>query len=155
MSIFVPAVPSGYTIFCDEIRQENTGKLLYIGVYVGDIILTGTPPFILPTFTAYVNYLEKPEHADTEVTFELSIPGHQEPIYKYTMGKRDPARSSSVAPNLQGEDLNARIMLPIRMTPLILTEEGLIKVRAFRGQDEIRLGALVVRFIRFPAPAST
>lgn len=38
----------GYTIFCDDIRVEAAGKLIYIGAYGGEMILNGTLPFVLP-----------------------------------------------------------------------------------------------------------
>lgn len=30
-------------LICDEIRQENNGKLIFIGVYTGDILASGFP----------------------------------------------------------------------------------------------------------------
>jgi Family of unknown function (DUF6941) len=37
-------------ILCDDVRQENNGKLMLIGVYTGDVVIFGLPT-VLPTFT--------------------------------------------------------------------------------------------------------
>ena len=38
-----PSVRIDYGIVCDDIRQENNGKLFIIGVYSGDILLRDFP----------------------------------------------------------------------------------------------------------------
>ncbi len=41
-----------YTIICDEVRQENNGKFIIIGVYQGTIAIPQIP-FILPSLTFF------------------------------------------------------------------------------------------------------
>lgn len=38
-----PSVKPDYAILCDDIRQEQNGKLILIGVYSGDILLREFP----------------------------------------------------------------------------------------------------------------
>ncbi|MGX7873919.1 hypothetical protein ACVDG5_015240 [Mesorhizobium sp. ORM6] len=40
--------PHASVIFCDDIRMENNGKLIYIGVYNDDILFNGPFPWALP-----------------------------------------------------------------------------------------------------------
>jgi hypothetical protein len=42
-----------YTLMCDEMRREDNGKLLLIGVYQ-DVILASQFPFALPGITFYM-----------------------------------------------------------------------------------------------------
>ncbi len=41
-----------YTLVCDEVRQEVTGKFLIIGVYTGGIVVPQIP-FMLPSLTFF------------------------------------------------------------------------------------------------------
>jgi hypothetical protein len=145
VTVFVPVTPSGYTIFCDDVRQEASGKLLFVGVYTNEIVVHGQPPQILPSFVAFVNYLQKPTNEDTPVTLKLFLPGQEEEAFQMEL----PLKGAVTDPQylaLADEDVNFRVMVPIKLVPLPITQEGFIKVRAYRGGDEIRLGALRVRF---------
>ena len=46
------ALSHRYTLICDDVRQENTGKFLIIGMYMGNITVTQLP-FALPTLTFF------------------------------------------------------------------------------------------------------
>ena len=41
-----------YTIICDEVRQENNGKFIILGVYMGTITIPQIP-FVLPSLTFF------------------------------------------------------------------------------------------------------
>jgi hypothetical protein len=45
-------VKEKYTIICDEVRQENNGKFIIIGVYLGTITIPQIP-FMLPSLTFF------------------------------------------------------------------------------------------------------
>lgn len=145
MTVFVPRTPSGYTIFCDDWRQEVTGKFIFIGVYQADIILFGESPQLLPQFAAVVHYLERPGESDLPVKLKMFVPGSDGPIVEVELPVAE-ARKSVFNSDDEMEDRVIRIMIPIKVAPLILQLDGLIKVRAYRGDDEIRLGTLKVRF---------
>lgn len=44
------SVTHKYSIICDDVRREDNGKLIILGMYVG-IIVVQSFPVILPTFT--------------------------------------------------------------------------------------------------------
>lgn len=46
------AVTHNYTIMCDEVRQENNGKFILIGVYTPNMTVPQLP-FVLPMLTFY------------------------------------------------------------------------------------------------------
>lgn len=47
--------PYLHAIFCDDVRQETTGKMLYIGVYSGELI-SPAYPVILPKLAVIAHY---------------------------------------------------------------------------------------------------
>jgi hypothetical protein len=46
------ALAHQYTLICDDVRQENNGKFLILGMYTGNITVTQLP-FGLPTLTFF------------------------------------------------------------------------------------------------------
>src|SRR3972149_4961344 len=44
------AITHDYTLICDDIRREDSGKLILVGVYTPDIVTTQIP-FVLPSFS--------------------------------------------------------------------------------------------------------
>jgi hypothetical protein len=143
MTVFVPRSPTGFTIFCDEVRQEINGKLLFLGVYTNEMLIAGTMPIALPVFTAFVNYQEKINEIEDHVIIKLFVPGMDDSIFQIEL----PPRQAPPATPLPDEDLNIRSMVPIRIAPFPILSEGLIRVRAFIRDDEIRLGTLAIRVV--------
>jgi hypothetical protein len=47
------AITPKYVLICDEVRQENTGKFILIGVYQQDLV-TAQLPVILPGLTFFI-----------------------------------------------------------------------------------------------------
>ncbi len=145
MAIIAPATPYGYTIFCDDLRQEANGKLIYIGVYTADMIIYGAPPMLLPTFVAAITYRERPGESDAPVKIKMFLPGHDDAAAELDLPVA-PMRSAQFTHETAGEDRMHSVLIPIRASPLTVSQGGLIKIRAYRGEDEIRLGALEVKF---------
>jgi hypothetical protein len=46
------AITHKYTLICDDVRQEVTGKLMLIGLYMGNITVPQIP-FLLPALTFF------------------------------------------------------------------------------------------------------
>ena len=46
------AITHKYTILCDDVRQENNGKLILLGMYTPDISVPQIP-FVLPMLTVF------------------------------------------------------------------------------------------------------
>lgn len=55
-----------YAILCDDIRQENNGKLIIIGMYSGDILVSNLPGSIL-----VATLLHGHADADSSITIEV------------------------------------------------------------------------------------
>jgi hypothetical protein len=145
MTVIPPTTPYGYTIFCDDLRQETNGKFIYIGVYTSDIIIFGNPPILLPTFVAAITYRERPGESDVPVKIKMFLPGVDDAAAELDLSVAA-MRSAQFSSETKGEDRMHSAFVSIRTSPLLLRQGGLIKIRAYRGEDEIRLGALEVKF---------
>ena len=62
-----------YTVLCDQIRIENTGKFILVGVYTPDVTVP-TIPFGLATL-AFLNCFETDEAGTWDISFQLSHHG--------------------------------------------------------------------------------
>jgi hypothetical protein len=145
MTVIAPSTPYGYTIFCDDLRQEANGKLIYIGAYAAEMIIFGAPPMLLPTFVAAITYRERPGESDVPVKIKMFMPGSDDAAAELDLPVAV-MRSTQFPPETEGEDRIYSAFVSIRASPLLVRQGGLIKIRAYRGDDEIRLGALAVKF---------
>jgi hypothetical protein len=145
MTVIVPTTPYGYTIFCDDLRQETSGKLICIGIYTGEMIIIGNPPTLLPTFVAAITYRERPSESNAPVKIKMFVPGGDDAVAELDVPVAA-MRSAQFRAEIAREDRIYSAIMPIRISPLLLRQDGLIKVRAYRGDDEIRLGTLAVKF---------
>lgn len=146
------STPRGFSVFCDDIREEINNKFSYIGVYQG-VLFTYLPlPLTLPKFCVAVSYVQSPTDEVRPVTIKLLMDrqGQESTIILEgavptdefeNLGAPDPLFSDPV----RGAHMN------IVLSPLTIEEECSLKVRAYYGDEEIKLGALVVRSQPRPA----
>ena len=138
--IISPSLPSGHTFFCDDLRHEVTGKVTFVGVY-GSAMFVGQLPLTLPKLCCVVTYRESPE-----ATGQVSI----RVLYE-TEGSDDRLISDAtyeVPAELELPPSEKFVMrearLYVELSPLEIKTEGVLKVRAYRDEDEIRIGALKI-----------
>jgi hypothetical protein len=144
MSVISPSTPSGYSLFCDDIRQEDNGKQILIGLYHGDMLVESFP-ILLPTFRVLIRYQERINESRLPIKFVVTVPdeaGNDTPVFQADMPRE--SLDSVPAPSDNVDDPFATLNLNAVFSPLILYQ-GRIKVRAYRGDDEIRLGTLRIR----------
>lgn len=68
------AINHKYTLLCDQIRVENNGKFMIIGLYTPDVVVPMIP-FALPTL-AFFTYLETDEPGTWDISFQLTHLGN-------------------------------------------------------------------------------
>jgi hypothetical protein len=144
MSTIVPSTPTGYSLFCDDIRQEDNGKQLIIGLYSGDMLVDSFP-VLLPNFRVLINYQERPNESEMPVKIVITSPSA--PSDDMVIFQADLPRESFDRIQLptDSDDPFLSIGVNAAFTPIVFTHSGRIKVRAYRGDDEIRLGTLRIR----------
>lgn len=98
---------SPLAILCDEIRREDNGKLLLLGVYTGDLIV---PTFPHPMLLTYVVFLNGGHVGDIDWTFEVML-GDTTFATLHAGGQMNPRPRDFV------------IQIPVGPTPVTLTDK--------------------------------
>jgi hypothetical protein len=143
----------GFSLFCDDIRQEVGGKISVMGIYQNDMILSpGVPlPAALAKFGVLIKYYEIKDVFTDDVTFRVFLPGDPSDAPSVVLPFQRAAMTAQVPlPYTLEEDQEHvfNITFPLVMAPLQIKQEGYIKVRAICGTVKTNLGSLMVRVAR-------
>lgn len=84
---------SGFVAFCDDIRFENTGKAILIGLYVEDLIPTHLPQVVPMSFWVRLNGLPVGE---TAVTMKIGSNDKVQHKADLTMAVHHPERPTNL-----------------------------------------------------------
>jgi hypothetical protein len=139
----------GFSLFCDDIRQELGGKLSVMGIYQADMIFpaTQTFPTVVPRFAILVKYYEIKDAFSDDITIRLFLPGDARESPSITMPISRAGLLSGL-PEHPLEDDQERVFnltYPVMMQPLVIKQEGFVKVRVACGTIITNLGSLMVR----------
>jgi hypothetical protein len=139
----------GYSIFCDEIRNEVGGKLSFVGCYNAIMFAASKFPVTLPKFCIHFHVFSPVTQPYESVRSRCYVPGRSDPI----------AEEAIEVPKLEDQmDLLASlpkdggsmpcivVAASLVFTPFEIPEPGLIQVRALinGGPGELQLGSLTV-----------
>jgi hypothetical protein len=69
--LILPTNPSGFSIFCDDIRYEMSGKQTYIGVYDGSMRIASSAPATIPQLCVLTNMRFDQENLPRTVTLKI------------------------------------------------------------------------------------
>jgi hypothetical protein len=144
MNVIRPTTPYGYSIFCDDIRVEGNGKQLFIGVYTVDMLMPQFPAQ-MPSFHILIRYNERPNESTLPVKFVITMPGQEEPIFTNEISREQLTATIMPTSTEELDDPMVTLNIVAVFHGLVFAGPGRMKVRAYRGDDEIRLGTLGVR----------
>jgi len=136
----------GLTLFCEDFRMESTGKHMYIGVYTTVMNVHAPFPFVIPKFVFAIHYAEQPDTFSDDLSFRIFLPGDPDD----TPSIEVPVPKESRKQKIKDDTLSAddeqllRVFIPIVAQPLVLMQEGRIRVRAVCGDFTAKLGTLRV-----------
>lgn len=150
------AVPCGYTTFCDDIRTEQNGKKILVGVYSGSIEFYGEPPGRMNKLCLSITYFEAKDEIGPPVEFQVFMPGDEDDkpsasvnipvdIMKHPL---EPPPGIDISPDSR---IQAQFLIDVE--PCIIKQQGRITVRALRDGHRYLLGSIMVIFN--PAPTSS
>lgn len=147
--IINPSFPSGFVTFCDDIRHEVTGKMTLVGVYNGQMIVGGTLPITLPQICAVITFRFLPPSEPMKLAIKVFMSGQDEPLFMMETEINPAEAETAVTEVVPSEDdphkiTFARMVITPQIQGLMITEACTLKVRAYIGDDEIRLGALPI-----------
>jgi hypothetical protein len=142
----------GYTIFCDDVRNEIGGKHSFIGAYTGGVMIVHAGfPVTLPIFAMAVTILQRRGVMIPNLSLRIFMPGDpddqasiQGELKEIEEGKVAAlANAVGLHPAARSDDY-VMMSAQIKFTQMVLKEPGMIKVRAVIGDNMYRLGVLQI-----------
>src|SRR5712664_3005049 len=103
MSVVRPQTPSGHSLFCEDVRAEDNGKQILIGVY-GSYMLVPGFPFFLPTFRIIIRYNERRGVSAEPIKFRVTVPGNEEPIFEGEIPRESIEAATPPSPDPELDD---------------------------------------------------
>lgn len=151
MNMYAPASkPFGYTLFCDDIREEVNGKRTLVGMYNSAMIINDAFPVALPRLALYISFIEE-VGAMGPVEIKLYLPGDEElPTHSFALEVDEARKRAAVAKELasrpKSETFDAIVphTAVVVLSPLEFRCEGMMRVRVERGGMVYRIGTLQV-----------
>jgi hypothetical protein len=154
METISPSDFYGYSIFCDDIRQEANGKVTFVGVYTRHMVVHGQFPVLLPKLGVWIQYNQRPEHITKPIRFAIFLPTDAEDSPSIVMEvppeqtEEAIAKSGYLAKDFSLVDDKDPVFVGLGtqtvFSPFVIPSPGLIKVRAIRDDKLVRLGGLAV-----------
>jgi hypothetical protein len=155
----------GHTLFCDDIRQETSGKTTYVGSYGAIMFVHGPFPFVLPKFAFGITLFQRASNFVPGLNVRIYLPGDDEngPPSIQTEIREVDAGAAMQQATIHSDYLDKQpgspptfiaLVANLIFAPLELKSPGSIKVRAIRGDDIIRLGALSIAAAPTNTPAA-
>ena len=139
MKIVNPTLPSGHVLFCDDIREEVTGKITYIGGYA-NVMFVRQIPATIPQFCIMVTLRTEIDDTDDltmKVIYEVN---GEDRLLVETLATFEDELPLRKPDEFTMREFRSNFVI----SPLQLEEPGRIKVRAYKGDNELRLGSLRV-----------
>lgn len=136
------------SIFCDDIRQEVGGKLTFVGVYTG-FLLVQSFPLVLPKFFVSVSFLTSHPIPHGPVTVRVllddaEIAARQVDLSQLVASAVADRKLDGVPSADQVEVLNTFFVF----APLHIEGPSIMRIRASVGGDELK--ALGLRIAQLP-----
>ena len=136
----------GYSIFCDDIRNEAGGKLSFIGCYNGIILISGQFPLVLPKLCVHIHVLSPASQPFGSIVTRCYLPGDDKPFFEEPIETPRQHDQTELVAHLKtdtGAPLYIVAATSLIFTQLELRSTGLMRVRAVvDAGEEIRLGSL-------------
>lgn len=144
-----PPEISGYTVFCDDIRFEQEGKITLVGIYHSAILIRSNEfPVNLPKFALSVVFNQLKSIFEPKLQLRISLPGDKVEEPSIVVEIEPPAD----LPALNSERPTISARANIILAPLTINGPGQIKVRIERRGDLHPVGRLDVQVVD-PAPS--
>lgn len=151
MATFDPPQIYGYTLFCDDIRQEIGGKFSYIGVYGGGFMFIHGPfPVTLPKLCVAITLLQRREILEANIGIRIFLPGETDDNAPSIQAEFQESEEGIVAEQtavqvagLPKSDISfVAMQAKMLFAPFVIPQAGDLRVRAVRRGELIRLGGL-------------
>ena len=116
-----------------------------IGTYNGVLLINGDFPATMPKLGFYIVYTERLDAEIPAQSLKIFFPGDEDDTPSISMDISAPPLGERPEPIGEiGPDPRLVMQLPIVLPGVILREKGRIRVRMYRGDEIIKLGALAI-----------
>lgn len=112
----------GYSIFCDDIRNEAGGKLSFIGCYNGVIFISGQFPLMLPKLCVHTHILSPASRPFGSIAIRCYLPGDDKPFCEEPIETPEHHSQTELVANLN-TDTGAPLFI-VAATSLIFTRSS-------------------------------
>lgn len=136
---------AAFSIVCDDMRLEASGKETFVGVY-GTHIIVGSIPSVLPQLVICVyawsdsndpfEYCEFVISLDDKVIHEIRMPFSEAISEFWTKAPENEGREHS------GPEKRVMARLVHRISPFVIESLGTLKMRVRTGTEELRAGSV-------------
>ncbi len=143
-------------IFCDDVRLEESGKLLVIGMYADEM---GVPsfPLQLPVFTMLISASTPADRPFERLAVKVymgreeiaSLDAPSEAVSQLVSAGTARSGNRPTAPAPPGGYVTNRWRVSLRIAPFIVAEPGVLRVRVVTEAEEIPAGGL--KILQVPA----
>jgi hypothetical protein len=146
--IIQPNLPSGFVIFCDDIREEINEKLNFVGIYENGMNILAKPPVIIRQISVWVSL--RADIRKNPLSGKIKIIRSDNDT---EISSSDFSISSDILEdelrNLHPEPdsfIYWETTVRVNLIDLYLDRPCRLKVRAYSGDNEIRIGSLNISF---------
>jgi hypothetical protein len=134
-----------------------TGKMTLVGTYQSQINVMGSSPVVLSQLCALIDFRFTPDSLPISPKISVFRSDEAEPIF--SMEGHIPANEETLFEDtldIEGGSVRFHQMIvPVHLQGIEVNESFRLKVRAFVGEDEIRLGSLKVNLMQSEAEESS
>lgn len=135
-----------FSIYCDDVRGESTGKTTIVGVY-GEELIVGEFPALLPTFFILTTVWTKQSRPFEKLIFRILMDDKvlSEDEFDIRDARRQLMESVNVRPVADGSGLRHTVKRIAKFSPFVLENESILRVRVETEDGELRTSALKIR----------
>jgi hypothetical protein len=133
-----------YTFYCDDFRQEITGKSILVGVYGAEMLVTEFP-IVLPTFFVITHVWTTVSRPFGKLIFRMLLDDEvlsEEVVDVGELRKKLPPSSASLSDDPFARHGLSRV---VRLSPFVIEKESTVRVRIETEDGELRTSALKIK----------
>lgn len=140
----------GHVIYCDDLRVENNGKLLLVGVYNTDLVLQAESPAVLEKIQLLIKFRYTLEHCGKEIQIHIYAPTNAEEaeiIHKVNIPPRPTDEFiEKITKAWKDGPIFGNLSVPVSLNQMPVDGTSFIKVELIGDNERLRLNSLRLKF---------
>lgn len=140
--------PSGYAIYCDDVRYEMGGKTTLVGVYENDLNIYADGPISIPFLHVVIKFRVPVSFSAKKLSLRVDRSDTKELLLDISHNVDE---ESDNFPELSGEKIalgisrNRTLNTVLTIQNMNVEREFYLRTRGYVDEMEVRLGSLIVR----------